>query len=144
MHEAIIVGVDGSKFAERALDESIDLARFYGARLIIATIYANDRFLTFGFDAPTPPPPEMQKRLEEMLKGYEALARGRGVKEVETKIIPTFWNAAAGLVTEAERRGCSLIVVGSRGLSGIQRAVLGSFAEFVVQNSHCDVHVVRH
>jgi nucleotide-binding universal stress UspA family protein len=144
MHETIIVGVDGSKYAEKALEVAIDLAKHYGSRLIIATVYADDRFMTFGFDSPTPPPLELQKKLDEMLKGYETLARGMGVKEVETKVISTFWKAAAGFVVEAENRGCSLIVVGSRGLSGIERAVLGSFAEFVVHNSHCDVHIVRH
>jgi nucleotide-binding universal stress UspA family protein len=143
MYETIIVGVDGSKYAERALDVAIDLARFYSSRLIIATVHANDRFMTFGFDSPTPPPPELQGRLDGMLEGYGALARSSGVKEVETKVVSTFWKAAAGLVAEAEKMGCPLIVVGSRGLSGIERAVLGSFAEFVVHNSHCDVHLVR-
>ncbi len=144
MYDTIIVGVDGSKYAERALEVGISQAKFYGSKLLIATVYANDRFTTFGFDAPNPPPPDLQKKLEEMLKGYETMARGLGVKEVETKIISTFWKAAVGLVTEAETRGCPMIVIGSRGLSGIERVVLGSFAEFVVHNSHCDVHIVRH
>jgi nucleotide-binding universal stress UspA family protein len=143
MYETIIVGVDGSRHAEDALDVSIDLAKCYGSKLIIATVYANDQFLTYGFDTPTPPPPEIQNKLDSLLKGYEEMARRKGVREVETKVISTFWKPGVGLVKEAEANGCSLIVVGNRGLSGLQRVVLGSVAEFVVLNSHCDVHIVR-
>lgn len=143
MYGTIIVGVDGSRYAEDALDVSIDLAKCYDSKLVIATVYANDRFVTYGFDTPTPPPPEVQRKLDTLLKGYEEMAKRKGVREVETKVISTFWKPGAGLVKEAEASGCSLIVVGTRGLSGLQRVLLGSVAEFVVYNSHCDVHVVR-
>lgn len=143
MYETIVVGVDGSKYAEEALDVSIDLAKRYNSRLVIANVYANDRFLTYGFDSPPPPTPEDSKRLNEMLKKYEDTAKRKGVKEVETKLITTFWQQGVGLVEEAESLGCSLIVVGTRGLTGIKRILLGSVAEFVVNNSHCDVHIVR-
>ncbi len=143
MYGTIMVGVDGSKYAEKALDAGIELAKMYGSKLIIATVYADDRFETFGFETPLAPPPEAQKRIDEMLKGYEILARGRGVTAVEAKTIASFWKVGAGLVLEAENRGCPLIVLGSRGTTGIGRVLLGSVAEFVANNAHCDVQVVR-
>ena len=43
----------------------------------------------------------------------------------------------------SERLGAGLVVVGSRGHSGIKRLVLGSVLESVVRNVHCSVLVVR-
>jgi nucleotide-binding universal stress UspA family protein len=43
----------------------------------------------------------------------------------------------------AEEIGAGLIVMGSRGLGGIRRALMGSVSESVVQHAHCPVLVVR-
>ncbi len=37
----------------------------------------------------------------------------------------------------AKEQGVQLIVVGSRGLSGMQRLLMGSFSNHIVQNAHC-------
>jgi nucleotide-binding universal stress UspA family protein len=47
------------------------------------------------------------------------------------------------IITLAETIGAGLIVMGSRGLSGIRRALLGSVSDSVVQHAHCPVLVVR-
>ena len=39
--------------------------------------------------------------------------------------------------------GAGLIVVGSRGLGGIRRTMLGSVSDSVVRHAHCPVMVVR-
>jgi nucleotide-binding universal stress UspA family protein len=43
----------------------------------------------------------------------------------------------------AEELGADLIVVGSRGLGGLKRALMGSVSESVVRHAHCPVLVVR-
>jgi nucleotide-binding universal stress UspA family protein len=40
--------------------------------------------------------------------------------------------------------GADLIVIGSRGLSGMKRLLMGSVSESVVRHAHCPVLVVRH
>jgi len=62
---------------------------------------------------------------------------------VASKIVPVCNTVGGGLVTEAERQGVSLIVIGSRGLTGLKRTLLGSVADYVVKNAHCNVLVVR-
>jgi nucleotide-binding universal stress UspA family protein len=47
------------------------------------------------------------------------------------------------IVELAEEIGAGLIVMGSRGLSGIRRTHLGSVSESVVRLAHCPVLVVR-
>jgi len=51
--------------------------------------------------------------------------------------------AAAEIVELAEELGAGLVVVGSRGLGGIRRALMGSVSDSVVRHAHCPVLVVR-
>ena len=50
---------------------------------------------------------------------------------------------AAEIVELAEELGVGLVVVGSRGLGGIRRALMGSVSDSVVRHAHCLVLVVR-
>ncbi len=50
---------------------------------------------------------------------------------------------AEEIVKLAEEIGAGLIVVGSRGLGGIRRALMGSVSDSVVRHAHCPVLVVR-
>jgi nucleotide-binding universal stress UspA family protein len=47
------------------------------------------------------------------------------------------------IVALAEEIGAGLIVMGSRGRSGIRRALMGSASDSVVRHAHCPVLVVR-
>ena len=50
---------------------------------------------------------------------------------------------AQQIVRVAEDIEAGLIVMGSRGLGGIRRALMGSVSDSVVRHAHCPVMVVR-
>jgi nucleotide-binding universal stress UspA family protein len=50
---------------------------------------------------------------------------------------------AQEIVNLADKIAAGLIVVGSRGLGGIRRALMGSVSDSVVRHAHCPVLVVR-
>ena len=50
---------------------------------------------------------------------------------------------AEEIVSLAEELGAGLIVMGSRGLGGMRRALMGSVSDLVVRHGHCPVMVVR-
>jgi nucleotide-binding universal stress UspA family protein len=50
---------------------------------------------------------------------------------------------ALEIVALAEELGADLIVMGSRGLGGVRRALMGSVSDSVVRHAHCPVLVVR-
>jgi nucleotide-binding universal stress UspA family protein len=52
-------------------------------------------------------------------------------------------NPAAEIVDLTEELGVGLAVVGSRGLGGVRRALMGSVCDSVVRHAHCPVLVVR-
>jgi nucleotide-binding universal stress UspA family protein len=147
MFKIIMVGVDGSKYSEEALKTAIEIAKPFGSKLVIATVYAGQHYLGLMQNYTTELPPEVETNLNAMLSKYKDMATTAGLMAVEIKIfsvISNLMSVGAGLVIEAEKMDCSMIVVGTRGWTGIKRTLLGSVADYVVRNAHCDVHVVRH
>ncbi len=145
MYRTIMVGVDGSKNAEYAFEASVEMAKALDSRLLIVTVYSPPAIGVLGDIPPYPPtvPKEVSDKIEPLLKSYEEKAKKAGVKVVESKIVPAWNSTGAGFVSEAEKQGCALTVVGSRGLTGLKRTLLGSTAEYIAKNAHCDVHIVR-
>lgn len=145
MYRTIMVGVDGSKYAEAAFEVATQMALKFDARLLIVTIYSPPAIGLLGAIPPYPPtvPKEVSEKIEPLLKNYEEKAKKEGVKVVEAKIVPVWNETGAGFVTEAEKQGCALTVIGSRGNTGLKRTLLGSVAEYISKNAHCDVHIVR-
>ncbi len=145
MYRTIMVGVDGSKYAEKAFEVAAEMAKLNDAKLYIVTVYAPSTISWLGDEPPYPPkvPKEVEEKLAPLHKKYAEKAKDMGIKAVETKILPVWNFVGAGFVTEAEKQGCALTVIGSRGTTGLSRTLLGSVADYVVKNAHCSVHVVR-
>jgi len=146
MYSPIMVGVDGSKYAEGALKKAIQMAKFHRAKLVIASVYSYPPELGNILDTPESRLNEASLSLKKMLNSYRLQALKAGVKDVEIKVLTTFSpfiSVGAVLVIEAEKMGCTLIMVGTKGMTGIKRTLLGSVADYVVRNAHCDVYVVR-
>ena len=142
--DRIIVGIDGSKYAEAALDRAIELAKFYNKSLYIVNVYnAILQVKDYGMPFSELKVDEKRKNtIEPILKQYAEKATKAGLK-AETSILVIPGSAGAGLVAEAEEGGAMMIVVGARGIGGIRRMVMGSVAKYVVDHSPCDVHVVK-
>jgi len=47
------------------------------------------------------------------------------------------------VVALAEELGAGLVVMGSRGLGGLRRLLMGSVSDSVIRHAHCPVLVVR-
>jgi len=135
-----MVGVDGSEDAESALEKGIELAKKFDARLLIVTVITYPR-----------PTPDIiiagvidTSKLEVMLAKYVEKAKKEGLKIVESKLLEEVANEAGSmLVKEAKAQGCALLIVGSRGTTGIKRTLLGSVAGYVAEYTHCDVMITR-
>jgi nucleotide-binding universal stress UspA family protein len=73
------------------------------------------------------------------------LAAEKTIGEVDLKVSGMVLTGFAkeGIVDEAKEWGADLIVVGSHGLRGITRLLIGSVAEAVAMHAHCSVEVIR-
>lgn len=74
---------------------------------------------------------------KDAAKTLQALVRKSGLVRAESKVTPG--DARVRILEEAKSRSSELIVVGTRGLTGVKRIVLGSVAEWILANAPCDV-----
>jgi nucleotide-binding universal stress UspA family protein len=78
---------------------------------------------------------------EKILKDAKQAAKKRGARTVETVIANG--DPATGIIATANEKGADLIVVGTRGLSGVAGALLGSVSRKVSNMADQDVLIVR-
>ena len=135
----IVVGVDGSPSAARALGWAISEAQLRGAALYILHAFPAMKSLT-GSTAHEYYP-QIEKEAEDELSSILSRAPDLGgLTHVTRAVRPG--NPAELLIEES--RGAELVVVGSRGLGGFTGLVLGSVSAQVAHHAHCPVVVVRH
>jgi nucleotide-binding universal stress UspA family protein len=133
----ILVPLDGSRLAEAALTEAIQLSGA-GARLLLLRAVEAPR-------VPIADPTDAQVKVVRAAEAYLAAiadrAREAGVTEVDTSV----WYGAPGeaIVDTARVRDIDLIVMCTHGRSGIGRLVLGSVAETVLRGTRTPILLVR-
>ena len=141
-YRTIVVGTDGSASAERALEQSVDLAASDGARLVVVTAYERK-----GGRPDERAPEDVRWMLadpneaERHARRGRELASARGLGDVVVQALEG--EPAQELLEAAETFGADLIVVGSVGLTGSARFLLGSVASSVLHHAPCDVLVVH-
>ena len=69
------------------------------------------------------------------------MIRESGAQDIQGHL--EFGMPDTAIVEMAEELGTGLIVMGSRGLGGVRRALLGSISDSVVRHAHCPVLIVR-
>ncbi|HEX6067312.1 MAG TPA: universal stress protein [Nitrososphaera sp.] len=138
----ILVAVDQSENAKRALKTGIWLAKSTDARLVAVHV--------------VPPPPATEGVAPTTLEKLEKAYINTGAKiladlawEASTKhgfkidtLLET-GDAREKILTAAKENSTDIIVIGSRGMGRIRRVLLGSVSQSVVQNSKVPVLVVK-
>ena len=131
----ILVAVDGSETSSKTAEMAIDLAEKYGADLIALYIVApNINFSQAFYFAQE----NGQKIVDEVKR--KAFAKKLNV---QTEVLMDVGSVPKAIVEYAEKNNANLIVLGTRGISGIKRMLVGSTASEVVKYSHCPVMVVK-
>jgi nucleotide-binding universal stress UspA family protein len=123
MYKKIVVGVDETDAAARAVREALALAGEAGAAV---------RFVHAG----------ATKEGEQALARAAQLAGQSGVKASSAGVDAT-GGVGQAIVREADRWGADLIVVGHHSRGGVERLLLGSVAEAVARAADVPVLLVR-
>ncbi len=138
MTTRIVVGVDGSAHARRALEYALEEAS-RRRDAVVEAVMAYPSML--GYPAieygDVGPPREWFEQTTREHLAAEVDAVGDGVA-VEQRIA----EGSPGLVLVEASRDADLVVVGSRGRGGFRSLVLGSTSHQVVSHAHCPVVVV--
>ena len=140
---SIVVGTDGSKPADEAVRQATDMASREGARLHLVTAYPDPQILrerTTGTGGGAYTIVDLREVAESLVQRAARDARSKGV-EVETHVREG--QPAEVIIDVANQEQANLIVVGSRGLTGIKRYLLGSVSSKVSEHAPCSVMIVR-
>lgn len=138
----IVVGIDGSDGAARALRFAAEEASLRGADLRIVAVW-NVPAAYYAGEAMAPAMPidhfgksmqtTAERQVEECLAGYP---------DLKTHLIVTEGTPAQVLVEKSER--AEMLVVGSRGLGGFRGLMLGSVGQQCAHHANCPVVIVPH
>lgn len=145
MSGRVIVGVDGSETARKAVRWAAREAKLRGMKLELVTAWEIPTYSyvsRYGFPAISE---EMMKSLTARAEGHlaEALDEARAeARDVQIETIAAEGQPAKVLVEIA--KGADLLVVGSRGLGGFRELLLGSVSQQCAQHATCPVVIVRH
>ena len=138
----IVIGFDGSDFAQEALRKGLWLASKVGAPVRIVRAWTISNAPRPGTWAPgyVPPVEDFADAVLAQVKSQTArgLAEYPGV--AVTFAVP---HGAAGRELLKASQDARIIVVGTRGLGGFSGLLLGSVSDQVVEHAHCDVLVTR-
>jgi nucleotide-binding universal stress UspA family protein len=136
----ILLATDGSKEAQLARTTAIDLADSTNSELHVVTVAPG--YPSYDVRNPTAVE-QLREQAEDILNEQAAKIEQEGgtVAEKHLRIAERY--RAQQIVKVAEDIGAGLIVMGSRGLGGVRRALMGSVSDSVVRHAHCPVLVVR-
>ena len=140
----IVLATDGSEEATLAARTAADIATKTGSELHVAyaapvPVAVDPSFdvLRVSKEAEESVKKQAQQFLDEQLEQLEA--DGGDVTQSHARV----GRPDEEIVTLADELGAGLIVMGSRGLGRIRRALVGSVSDSVVRHAHCPVMVVR-
>lgn len=141
---AILHATDFSAASRPALAKAIELSR--AARSPLLVLHVLNPMMPMIGNRPVEPPTylELQKASRawalKQLARVAARAKARGVRAMP---ILVEGSEAGTIVRVARARRATIIVMGTHGRSGIERALLGSVATRVVSQATCPVLTVR-
>jgi len=146
MYQRILVPIDGSPTSERGLVEAIALARLTGGTLCLVHVL-DELIFTTGFETGaiymTDILPALRQRGAQILETAKGRVAAAGVA-VETVSAESFARRTSDVIVEqATEWRADLIVLGTHGRRGINRALLGSDAEQVLRMAPMPVLLVR-
>ncbi|MEM1597224.1 MAG: universal stress protein [Pyrobaculum sp.] len=127
MYKRILVAYDGSDHAKKAVHHAVELAKTFGSALYVITVAADPS----------------QVSLDRARKTAEEAAKTIASAGLKAEVEVRSGTPATEILNYAEEKEVDLIVMGSRGLSAIQRLVLGSVSQAVASRAKMPVLIVK-
>jgi nucleotide-binding universal stress UspA family protein len=145
MYNKILVPLDGSELAERALPLAFQLVQQSEGEVVLVRALTPDRVLVpdalsgYGLLWPEKPLEDARAEARTYLNHWRSKAPGGA----RVRYVLAEGSAAETIAETAVEEKADLIVMSSHGYSGLTRWMLGSVAERVLHAAHCPVLVIR-
>ena len=141
----ILLATDGSEEGKLATQAATELSRDTGSEVHVVYVLPSPAQLIGHHLYPDDVRESLiggaERDAETFLKDQAEQIGSDGGKVAETHL--RSGDPDKEILRAAESLGVGLIVVGSRGLGALSRALMGSVSDSVVKHAHCPVFVVR-
>ena len=140
--EKILIAIDKSPYKEKVVLYGSTLAKALQARLIAIHVIDTsppsglEDFVLRNYET------SQRKEAENLLNETKASAKAIGI-EIDTEIVVKSRSIADTIIDYAKNKNVDLILVGTIGMTGLQKYLLGSVADKIVTHAHCPVLAVR-
>jgi len=147
MFEKVMVAVDGSEHAQKALQLAVRLTQRCDGELILFHAVQLSALRGNYHAMVTPAARNIYRGLgreqgEAILDRAESTARELGLENTVRSMVESD-SPAKAILSVAESAAVNLLVVGTRGLTGLREMTMGSVAHKVSAAAKCPVMIVR-
>jgi nucleotide-binding universal stress UspA family protein len=140
----ILVPIDGSECSLNAAKYAIKVAKDENAELFCIHVIAG---VPYGYASSPPAIDQYFKDIEEKAQSWfdkvRCMAKNERMPELKTETFTDVKSVIGSIIDYATSRDVDLIVIGTRGRTGLKRFLMGSVANGVVHHAHCPVLLVR-
>ncbi len=151
MFSKILVGIDGSESSINASKYAIDICKKYDSELFLLSvlpskIHHGDSSGVFGMVSPSffnEYKKDAEKWFKEIKDNIKKENKIDIDKKLRTDVISTPFSTAASILNYAEEKDVDLIILGTRGNSGLKRMLIGSVASNIMTYSYCPVLIIK-
>jgi nucleotide-binding universal stress UspA family protein len=141
MYKRIVVPLDGSELAEQALPHALAQAGQFGAEVVLLKVLEPLRDVLYSAPAAVHTAEELSAQLaHQYLEGVAAGVREQGIA---VQVAEVEGEPYVEIIRYAEEQAADMIVMSTRGHSGLSRWLLGSVADRVVRGATVPVLLVQ-
>ena len=156
LFKKILVAMDGSENSQKAAQAALELAEKLKTELVVlhaiippTSYYQTTIASPTGMSLPAPSQHEIdayysyaRKVATGIVGEVESKAKRQGI-HIKTQITEAVSSVVETILNHAAKENVDLIVVGTRGLGGFKKLLLGSVSSGIVSHAQCPVLVVR-
>ena len=140
--EKILIAIDRSPYKDKVVLYGAALAKALQAKLIAIHVIERsppgglEDFVLRNYES------SQRKDAENLLNEVKESGKAMGL-EIDTEITVRSRSIADAIIDYAKNKNVDLILVGTIGMTGLQKYLLGSVADKIVTHAHCPVLAVR-
>lgn len=147
--KTILIAVDRSGYKEKIISYAVTLAKSLGAEIIALHVIdksslgaAGDLLGYYRGGNMEVYEMEMKKKGETLLADVEATVRRNGNINVTWDVLVDS-SVANAIINYSQNKRVDLILIGARGMAGMEKFILGGIASKVINHAHCPVLAIR-
>ena len=142
----VLLAIDGSEEAALAAEAATELSKETGSEVHVTYVLPRPEDLIghhwYAAEVRESVLEQARSEAQQFLEGRAEQLRSEGAKVAEAHL--RTGEPDKEIIRLSEEIGATLIVMGSRGLGAVRRALMGSVSDSVVRHAHCPVLIMRH